>query len=330
MINIILNLLFQYDKLGDKLGFSKDEIDKLIKEHVLDDNGTTSCNAFGSMLLEKHGYVTKKDVSDKFNLQYEKENENSDKMSLYWYFNSFDEILKEDNYKTEIIYLDSLAWEQFDYYSSGSWAELNDFYDDINEENLKDILKYLIKNKCDIFVDDSVDEYILVEKTNSKVEDGKIYLKDSKNIWFKISESELENSDDCEELVSRLNSTYEACKSDADIIEAEKQVIDSFESEIGHYERKYDEKTKKEYIRLRCDFINWDQLWEFYIDESKHEYGSGLYEFDDESTYTGDDLESIGHELDWFEFRTPDYNYIYGDIKNTDLNSRISEDIYDL
>lgn len=307
MTNLVLNILYQYLEHGDKIRFTKNEIDKLIKDNDVVKNND---NELGNILLWENGYLSSENLAKSLKLEYEDKN-------FYLIIDDFSDILNEKDYSYEIDILNN----EYEYdYSCDYKPDID--WSNFTTQTISAIIDYLIEKKVEI---DTFDNSIVITEDNSKP-DGDIKIDDE---WISIEE--LIDEDGLEELKSILENAICEAQHHADIDKIETQLINSFESNIGVYQRvdrkrKYWDKESGsqkekdvEVIRIKLD-IDWDDIKTFL--KETYEW-RGTIDFEEEKY--GDYLEIMNEFSDGFEIDTPDYNYVYGTIDNDYLNESIRD-----
>lgn len=295
LTSLVLIMIDAHTEYGDELGFNKSDIDKIIKKY--DFYKHISCNELGWIILWENGYITDELFANKMDVAVIDKN-------IYLIVNSFDDILGRD-YETEIKVLDwdddlgAPSYCDYDADVSYNWR----YY---NETTLKAIMEYCFKNG--LVIDD---EEMTEENTILK----------NDNIYFNDKElNDLIDDDSLEELKDILNIAICEAEDSANRDTMYDAVKKAFENAIGSIERKtvkgIDYKTRKEidvekiYIKLNLN-LNMNNIKQFLRDS----YGE--IEYIDESY---GDLIHILKEMELFDFKKPNYDYISGDIDNDTLN----------
>ncbi len=299
IVNLILTMIDTYSQYGDILKFTKPDIDKIIKEYGFFKK--LDCNELGWIILWENGYITDEVFSKEMCVEIE------DK-KFYTTVDDFDDVLNNSKYETEIKVLssnDDSWWEQYSTYDNNIKAY---FWNDYTEETLKEIMKFCFKKGIEVEVDD---EYELMDENNTFLKNGELYFKDQELV-------DLIDDDEFDELKRSLNIAICEAQESADRDEVYTRVNDAFVEEIGPYERKtitkIDKETNKEKrvekIRIRLDFNMKDVKHYLRETYNNYEYVEGTF----------GDLVYVLKEMDFFDFRTPDYNYINGSIDESYLN----------
>lgn len=299
IINLILTMISTYGEYGDKLNFTKSDIDNIMKKYNFLNN--IQCNELGLIVLYKNKYITPEIFADKMDVKYIDKN--------FWLVvDGFDDILSKE-YESEIKILD---WDD-DWWTNSDWYE-NDIsyhWDDYTEDTLKEIIKYCIDNGIE--VDDE-----LMDESNTILKNGDIYFNDEKLV-------DMIDNDEFDELKTILNGAICEAQNSADQSETYTKVKDAFEYGIGPFEKKmvdytskYTKETKNvEKLYVRLDFsMN---------DVEKHlKYHYAKYDFVDESF---GDLFQVLRDMEFFDFKVPYYDNISGDIDNDLLNEFTREQL---
>ena len=277
----------------------KTDIDKIIKKYSLKNIG---CNELGWIILWKNKYVTDEQFCKHMNVEY------VDKQ-FYMIVDSFDDILSSE-YETEIKALDwdDDWWGNNDYYYYD--ADVSSYWNDYTEETLKEIMKFCFKNG--IVIDEEE-----MNENNTTLKNGKLFFNNQKLV-------DLIDDDDLNELKEVLNSSINDAQESADRDHTYNKIKDAFEDNIGPFERKVVKETDKktgvekdvEKIYIRLDF-NMSDVVTFL----KNDYAQ--YDFIDENY---GDLISVLKEMEFFDFKAPNYNYIgNGSIDDAFLNEMTRE-----
>jgi len=293
MEELILTMLVAFDDYGDVLGFKKSDIDSMFETYIKKDN--LVCNERGIIIFWDNGYLTNEEFAKYMDVEY--------KEKKFWLVvDDFSDILSKDKYFTEIQMLDGNIDTWNDIYSEYSANDITTYHwDDYDEKTLKEIKKFCIKNE-------ELDDEEFTED-NLEIKNGDIYFKD---------ELLSDRLDELDELCRCLAFGVGEAQNLADESEIYNQIISSFEEEIGEYKREmvkeknYKGETKEvEKLYVDLSKVDFNEI----SDNLKNWYGE--YDFDTEDY---GDLYFLLNERGFFNFRTPDYNYIYGDIDKSVLN----------
>jgi hypothetical protein len=313
MTDLIINMMYYYDRFSNNSKFSKEEIINLINEYDIVDQ--KSYSVLGAIILYEWKLIDENVLADRLDLKYEE--------GKYWlYIDSFDEILDKSKYSIEINILE----QDNDRYGS-SWYDIDIDWDMISTDTLSYIKNHIINNIGSAEIED---EDIVFNEENIKIENDKLYLiLNDDNI--EIDDSFMKDYVEFSDLYRDLQWSFIDAQQVADEDEMEKEIINSFENEIGFFTREmkekkyYDSKLDKqvtkdvEFIKIRLDNLNMKSLKDELIS-----YTINKYMIQGETdTYMGDRFKEIGRELDMFDFHTPDYNYVYGSIDKEYLNDDI-------
>lgn len=305
--------MYYYDRFSKDSKFTKEEIINIAKQYDIVEQ--KSYSVLGAIILYEWKLIDENVLADRLDLKYEE--------GKYWlYIDSFDEILDKHKYKNEINILD----QDNDRYDS-NWYDIDINWSMISTDTLSDIKKYIIDNIGSAEIED---EDIVFDEENIKIENDKLYLiLNDDNI--EIDDSFMTDYVEFADLYRDLQWSFIDAQQVADEDEMEQKIINSFEDEIGFFTREmkekqyYDSKLNKmvnkdvEFIKIRLDKFDIKFLKDELIN-----YTINKYMIQGETdTYMGDRFKEIGRELDLFEFRTPDYNYIYGSIDKEYLNDDI-------
>lgn len=313
MYDLILSMIKANDDYENELGFNKSDIENFMNKYNFKKE-IVECNEIGKIILWNKKYITNEEFANYMDVEYDK---TEDKFWLV--IDSFGDILSKE-YETEIGILgqDDDWWHGSDYYEN---TDIDSYYwHRYTEDTLKDIIEYCIKKGIEI-EDEDGEEYELMTNENT-------YLKPDKNgkqdIYFKYeNEDEVElssllDNDELSDLKDALNYAICDAQETADRDEIYEKIISEFEDSIGFFKREYVKKKdyngvekEVEKIYIRLDNIDFGKVEEFLQDEYN--------EYDFETENYGN-LVSILKEMEFFEFRTPDYQYVSGDIDNDILN----------
>jgi hypothetical protein len=311
MYDFILTMIKAHDNYENEMNFTKSDIENFMIKYNFK-NEIKESNELGWILLWNDKYITNEEFAKLMDIEYLDNN--------FWLvINKFDDILS-DKYSTEIKVLD----HDDDWWSSGDYYENNDidsyYWHHYTEETLKEIIDYCVNNDIEI-ENENTDEYELMTTENTYLKPDK---KGKQDIYFKFEDgnevelSSLLDEYELEELKDVLNRAICEAQEDADRNDVYDQIVKEFEKSIGYFERRnvkttdykgIEKDVEKIYIRL--DDLDWDDIEVFLKDDYD--------EYDFETAKYGN-LISILKEKDYFEFRTPNYNYISGDIDYDYLN----------
>jgi hypothetical protein len=289
-------MLVAYEDYGDELGFTKDDIDNLIKEHKILNN--IDCNERGWIILWKNKYISNETFAKHMDLEYDAVPPFTAKKNFWIIADDFEDLLSR-KYEFEAKILDGdYDWNYGDFYD----VDVDQHFSDYDQKTLEAIIEYCDKKGFEIENDD--EESILMTKENMKIVDNQIIINDN----IKLVDV-LDQLDDLDQILN--NAICEAQES-ADQDEVYKKIEQSFIDEVGEYTRKIFKINGQEIEKL---LVRFDGDWFDIENELKDTYGD--YEFQQENY---GNLRSILSENDKFNFRTPDYNYIYGSIDDVTLN----------
>lgn len=308
--DLILTMIKANDEYKNELGFNKSDIENFMNKYNFKSE-IKECNELGWIILWNKDYITNEEFAKLMDLEY---NENN-----FWLvIDNFDDILS-DKYSTEI----SVLGQDDDWWSNRDYYENNDidsyYWHRYTEETLKEIIEYCDKKGLEIENED--DDYELMTTENTYLKPNK---KGKQDIYFKFEDgdevelSSLLDEDGLEDLKDALNNAICEAQDSADQSEIYDKVIKEFEKSIGYFERKYvnkknykGEEQEVEKIYIRLDNVDFDKVKEHLEDDyDEYDFETGNY----------GDLQSILKEMDYFEFDTPNYSYISGDIDNDLLN----------
>lgn len=293
LTSLVLIMIDSHTEYGDELGFTKTDIDKIIRKYEFYKH--VSCNELGWIILWENGYITDELFANKMDVAV------IDK-HIYLIADSFDDILGKD-YETEISILD---WDD-DWWTPSYCdydAEVSYNWQHYDENTLKSIMEYCFKNGLEIDDEEMTEE-------NTILKDGKLYFNDKEL-------NDLIYEDSLEELKDILNTAICEADDSANRDATYDAVKKAFENSIGTIERKMvkgiEYKTKKEIdvekIYIKLD-LNMKDIKHFLRD------CYGQLEYID-SSYGN--LVQVLKEMEFFDFKKPYYDYISGDIDKDELN----------
>ena len=299
MVDLILTMIVTNNEQGNNLNFTKADIGNIISKYNIFEKRTAYndfvWNEIGWIVLWKNKYVTDEQFSKYMGIELVNN-------EIWIVCDGFSDILNAE-YETEIKILDGDEewWTSGDSYDNN----VSEYWDRYTEETLKDIMEYCFKNGIEV----GEDEEKMTEE-NTKLENGDI-LFNGESLVDLIDDDEFSELKDC------LNFAICDAQEDADRNECYNKVKNGFENKIVDFTKK-DVKTKnykgeektveKLYINVN---INFDKVEQWLKDD----YGN--YEFLQENYGS---LLHILREMEFFDFRAPDYNYIYGDMDYEFLN----------
>lgn len=298
MIYLVLTMIVALEKEGGLfLNFSKNDIDRFIKNYKLLDNNP-GCNERGMIILWQNKYITNEQFARFMDITYED--------NKFWMvFDSFYHMLPSE-YEFEVSILDGEPdWEP-SFYSEYSIHDIKNYYwDDYTEKTLKEIIKFCIKKGFEI------DDELMTEE-NTIFKDGDIYFKD------KLLTEQFDEFDDIKEFVSPLAIAVGEAQDTADQDECYNKIKSSFEDGVGKFKyksvpgkNKEGENISLQKVYLDLSDIDFNEI----SDWLKNEYDE--YNFEDE-TYGS--LYHILNEQEVFEFKKPYYDYLSGSIDKDVLN----------
>lgn len=270
------------------LNFTKKDVDAISKNNL--DLNNINCNEVGLIVLYENGYITIEKLAELLDCEYE-----DGQFTIT--IDSFSDILNDNKYSYEIEILDQTI--DYEPHYSDYDADVKYHWDEYDEDTLQSIVEFCIDKKLEY-------DEVLMTSGNTKVIDGKAYFNDDEI-------EDLIDDDDLEELHDVLNNAIQEAQEMADRYEAENKVVSSFEDKVGTYERDYIKTSggkEKEIITIK---LNID------LAEIKSEFVSYYGEYEYEYEYYGN-LISMLSDHDFFDFDTPDYNYISGTVEKSDLN----------
>ena len=286
-VQLVLTMIVSYNYWGDELKFNKSDIDNLIKEHEI----LKEChwNERASIILWKEGYIDNERFAKLMDLEYE------DK--IFWMtFNSFDDMLGKD-YEFESSFLDGeYDWNYGNFYD----VDVEQYFDEYTPETLQDIINFCDKHGCEI---DGDEETIVITKENTKLIDGEIIINGNIKLVDVLNE--------LDELKTCLNGSICEAQESADYSEVYTKVKNAFVEKIGEFKHKTVKVKDKNVEKIYIKFDDFSEAEE----SLKESYGD--YEFVEENFGS---LFNILKDMEYFKFRKPDYDHIYGDIDKGTLN----------
>jgi hypothetical protein len=283
MLQLLLTMITAYEKYENQLDFTKSDINNFFKKYIKSDEDL-ECNERGYMVLFRNKYITNEQFQKYINIRYHD--------NTFWLeFDSFNDILPSE-YEYESSILDGTNdWHPSDFYE----VDIESYWDYYTEKTLENMIEFCVKNELEI-------DNELMTKNNTKIINNEIYFNDVRLI---------ENIDQIEELREILNNAVCEAQDIAYQDEVYDQIKKNFEESIGNFKFVTVKLDNKNIEKIHVEINNWDDIEQFLIDS----YGE--YDFEDE--YYGY-LFSILKEMDFFKFRKPNYDYIYGDIDKETLN----------
>lgn len=287
-IQLLLTMIVAYYEYGDELKFNKNDITNFIDKHDLLKKG--HWNERSSIILWREGYLSNEDFAKLLDLKYE------DK-SFWMVFDSFSEMLPS-NYETEASFLDGeYEWEHGNFYD----VNVSDYFNYYTEDTLQEIINFCDKKGFEI--DDGSNELILITKENTKIINGEIII----NNDIKL----IDQLDELDELNRSLNSAICEAQESADFSEAYDRISNNFKDKVGDYKHILINENGKEIPKI---YLKIDEFKD--VEENlKNEYGE--FEFVEE-TYGS--IYHVLKNMEYFEFKVPDYDNLYGSIDSATLN----------
>jgi hypothetical protein len=308
MRELILTMIAANNDFENELGFTKNDIDNFIKKYDFFDEDAKFTER-GYLVLWNNKYITTEEFAKAMDIEY--------KDNKFWLIvNSFDDILGKD-YKFEIEVLDNeYDWEP----SDSSYTDIDNYWSDYDEDTLKEIIKYCTDKGLEIEGEDGEDEELITDENT--------YIKNNErgkpDIYFKyesgkeIKFSKLIDEDGLDDLKTELSHAIGDAQDTADQDKYYTKIINAFEEKVGYFERR--EVKVKDYkgvesnvekVCIRLDNIDFKEVEQFLIDD----YGE--YDFEEEKYGS---LFYILREMEYFDFRKPYYDHIYGSIDDSILN----------
>lgn len=292
MIDLILTMIVALDDVGGLfLQFTQTDIDNLIKKYnVLE---KIRCNERGLIILWQKKYITNEQFARYMDMEYDEE-------SFWLVADDFGDILNEREYQTEVDALNGeLDWEP-SFYSNYTAGDISYQWKDFNEKTLKAIIKFCIRKELEI-------DGILMTEDNTVFQKGDVYFNDTRLIDYL-------DDDDLDELRTSLSISISESQDSADRGEMYDLISDAFEEQIGPFKHKtikdYNGKEKTK-VFIKLSNIDFDEISEWLKDQYNE------YDFMDENYGS---MYSILREREYFEFKTPNYDYLSGDIDEGTLN----------
>lgn len=305
MEQLLISMVELYDNYGDKIGYTKKELDKLIKHYQLIEKG--SWNELGTIVLYNNDYISKDRFCKDLDLVYKDKD-------FWMVFDSFEYILPL-SYNFEAKILDGKIWEDW---------EPSSFYDydfeisDFNDNTLKEIVNFCIRHNCTIDTEEKED--IEITKKNTIISDGEIYIGKEKlndhidddgmedlkqQIQFAIAEAYD---------VAESNEVYNVCKRNFEEGYGEfKWISKKIKNKDGK-----DISVEKLLVKLDVDLSEVEsKLKDIY------EY-EGIIEYSDSQHHFGN-MYHVLNELDLISMDKPNYNYLNAYPDDEQLNYSVVE-----
>lgn len=286
IVQLLISMVVAYEKYGDSIGYTKEELDKFIQKYDL---FKLNWNELGSLVLLEHKYISKEKFAEVMELKVDEDGE-------FWMeFNDFEDALPSD-FDFEASVLDGRLWENWihsEYYDYD--FSLNDF----TEDTLNAIIDYCDRNGCEIETDNGE---ILLTKDNMKVEKGSIYVGDE-NL------DEHMKDDGMEELVREIQCGISDAHEDAELDDIYTSVKNNFEKGFGSYKFVSIKNSKGKGV---------DMLW-VKVEADLSEVMVALedsYTYNGETTYSTaqhdfGNMYHVLHEFNFIEMKKPYYDNSY-------------------
>lgn len=305
IVQLLISMIIEYDNYGDSIGYNKLELEGLIQEYQLFQKG--KWNELGSIVLYELGYISK----DRFCKELDLELDDGD----FWIiFDNFEDVLPKD-FEFEAKFLDGNIWEDW---------QPSDYYDydfsisDFNDNVLKEIVNYCIKNECSIELDD---DEIITSKDNIKIKDGKIYI-GSEDLDEHIDDDGMEELK--REIQFGISEAHDHAEQDAFY----EKIKSNFISGIGEYKYKnvdviINNKNKNvEKLLVKVDDF----------DNIKREL-EDTYTYNGKTTYSEEDyhfgsMYHVLNELGLIEMDKPNYDYLYSSPNSDTINDCVINRLY--
>lgn len=287
MLQLLLTMMSAYDEYENQLNFTKSDIDNFIKKYNIVFDDKLGCNELGYIILWKNKYITNEQFAKHMDLKYEN--------NVFWLIcNDFDDILPSD-YDYEISILDGTAeWYPSDYYK----VNVFEYWDYYTTKTLERIINFCIDKELEI-------DGELITKENTKLIENDIFFNDKKLVEY-FGEGEL---DDLENILNNAICEAQDSAGQSKIYSAIKKAFEYKIGEFKHVSVKLNDKNVEK-LHIKLD-IDWNEIKNFLIDSYDK------YDFEEESY---GNLYYILREMDFFKFRKPNYDYIYGSIDKELLN----------
>lgn len=289
IVELVMAMIVAHDNFGNELQFKKEDVDNFIKEYKIAESN--DLNEYAQILLWRKGYMSNERFAHLMDLEID-DNE-------FWIVKDDFEDLLSKKYETEAEILDGNAeWQHGEFYD----VDVEPYFKDYTTETLQDIIDHCDRHGYEI--EDEDGETILMTKENTKLIDKKIVINGSLKL--------VDILDQLDELKTCLNSAICEAQESADQGEVYNKLKRAFEKEVGEFKWKEmlegDKKVNKLLVNpnigwsdIQNELESWDDKYSFV--EAK--YGS---------------LYHVLHEMEYFNFRVPDYDHIYGSIDDDTLN----------
>lgn len=288
LVELVMAMFVAFDEYVEELNFNKEDVDNFIKKYnILESN---DLNEMSQIILWRKGYLTNEKFAQLMDLEID-DNE-------FWIVkDNFQDLLSKE-YETEAQILDGEAeWYAGDFYD----VDVEPYFRDYTPETLQDIINHCDRHGYEI---DNDGESLIITKENTKIVDNEIVI----NGNIKL----VDVLDELNDLKICLNCAICEAQESADQDEAYDKVKRAFLNEVGKFKWKEMMIGGKPIHKL---LVNVNISWSDIQNEVSEWYNK--YEF------TGARCGSLYHilnEMEYFNFRTPDYNYIYGSIDDAILN----------
>ena len=289
MVNLVLSMIAAYEDYESDMRYTMNDINNFIAKYNLKDE-LAKCNERGWIVLWRNKYISDEEFARLMEIVYEDDN--------FWLVSDDFSDLLSDKYSLEAELLNGeFDWTPGEFYE----VDVEDFWSMYDTKTLQEIIDCCIKNEYEL-------EGELMTKENTKLEDDDIYFHDTKLV-------EYIGNEDLSELKNGLNRAICEAQDAANYDETFKRVKDNFEKDIGEFKWKTIKIGNKENKDVEKLYVKFGISWNDIEYDLKNQYGN--YNFEDENY---GNLFYILREIDYFNFKTPNYDYIYGDIDEGILN----------
>lgn len=305
IVQLLISMIIEYDNYGDSIGYNKSELEGLIQEYQLFQKG--EWNELGSIILYELGYISKDRFCEELDLEL-------DDGDFWMIFDNFEDVLPKD-FEFEANVLDGSVFEDWQY---------SDYYDydfsisDFNDNVLKEIVDYCIKNECSIELDD---DEIIIDEHNIKIKDSKIFI-GSEDLDEHIDDDGMEELK--REIQFGISDAHDQAEQDAFY----DKIKDNFVSGVGEYKYKNVDvivnNKKKSVEKLLVKVDNFDtiksELEEVYTYNDKITYSSENYHYGS--------MYQVLNELGLIEMDKPNYDYLYSSPDKDTINDCVINRLY--
>ena len=294
IVQLLMTMIVTYDNYGDSIGYTKEELDNLVKKWDLTNQ---DFNELSSIILYEEGYITKDEFAKSLDVEI------GDDGDFWMVFNDFESVLGSD-FTFEAKVLSGRIWEDW---NPSSYTDYDFSLSDFSEKTLKAIIEYCTDNGCEIDTDDE----LLLTKDNMRIENGSIYVNDE-NL------DEHMEDDGMSELKNNIQIGIADAHESAEASEIYDQCKRNFKDGIGEFKMVDRKNGKGEdlWVRVEADLSEIkSSLEEGYM-------YSGVVDYVEESY---GEIYYVLKEYDYLDMDKPNYDYLYSSPKRKDVDDCVRE-----